>query len=824
MLDLAPEVTADEVTTLLSGIEEFQGDDHLAFRQGQRYVACLVRKPLPECQGVTLRSDGTYLITGGLGALGLKVAEWMVEQGAQHLVLISRRSAASEVQQTLNQLQQAGATVHVAPADVSSEAEMMRVFEEMQASLPPLRGVIHAAGIPGYDALKDMQPGTLEAVLRPKVVGAWILHQLTQGIPLDFFVNFSSIASVWGSKGQAHYAAANHFLDALAHYRRGLGLPALSINWGPWAGGGMAVEEFQMWMSRMGVEGLQPHQAIAALERALATNWTQITVAHVDWTLFKGIFEARSKRPILDLLDGQPEQSPEKSLYPEQKSEIIQRLEDSTTAERHSLLLTHLQAEVAKILKLPQLPDPHHGLFELGMDSLMAIEIVNTIRSQLQIELPIAEFMQASSIATLTTLLLKQLTPDDVTLELPGNTLNLNDEAVLDDSIRPAIAIATPADSSSILLTGASGFLGAFLLKELLEQTQATFYCLVRASDLTSGIQKIQKNLNSYNLWQDQYCSRIIPVIGDLSQPLLGLTTEHFETLAHQLDVIYHNGAVLNFVYPYSALKSTNVLGTQEVLRLACHAKVKPLHYVSTDAVFDSSGYFDREVTEQELIVHTAGIDLGYTQTKWVAEKLVTIARDRGLPVAIYRPPLIAGDSQTGHWNTDDFTCRFIKGCIQMGSMPNMNCGITLVPVDYVSRAIAYLSQQNESLGNTFHLNNPNYSSWSDVADWINEFGYPVRQLPYAEWEAELIAAAASGENVLSGLLPFFLKRWSEEQLSFAGFGQRRVKLNCEATVAKLSDAAIACPSISNALLNTYFSHFIKSNFLDTPKVQIGHW
>jgi thioester reductase-like protein len=290
------------------------------------------------------------------------------------------------------------------------------------------------------------------------------------------------------------------------------------------------------------------------------------------------------------------------------------------------------------------------------------------------------------------------------------------------------------------------------------------------------------------------------------------------------LDVIYHNGAVLNFVYPYSALKSTNVLGTQEVLRLACHAKVKPLHYVSTDAVFDSSGYFDREVTEQELIVHTAGIDLGYTQTKWVAEKLVTIARDRGLPVAIYRPPLIAGDSQTGHWNTDDFTCRFIKGCIQMGSMPNMNCGITLVPVDYVSRAIAYLSQQNESLGNTFHLNNPNYSSWSDVADWINEFGYPVRQLPYAEWEAELIAAAASGENVLSGLLPFFLKRWSEEQLSFAGFGQRRVKLNCEATVAKLSDAAIACPSINNTLLNTYFSHFIHSGFLDTPKVQVGSW
>ena len=155
-----------------------------------------------------------------------------------------------------------------------------------------------------------------------------------------------------------------------------------------------------------------------------------------------------------------------------------------------------------------------------------------------------------------------------------------------------------------------------------------------------------------------------------------------------------------------------------------------------------------------------------------------------------------------------------------MGSMPDMNCGLTIVPVDYVSRAIVYLSRQKESLGKAFHLNNPNYSSWSEVVNWINDFGFPVRQISYEQWEAELIETAGSGDNALSGLLPFFLRRWSEEQLTFAGLGQRRVKLNCEETVARLADTAIVCPRVNSKLLNTYFSYLIRSGFLNAPKVR----
>jgi len=819
MLDLAPDAPLDEAEKLLAEIGDSQGEDHLAFRDGNRYVARLVQSQMPKSPAVAFRSDGTYLITGGLGALGLLVAQWMVQQGAGQLVLTGRRGASIQAQETITKMELSGAKILVAQADVSNQADMSRVLEELKASMPPLRGIVHAAGVPGYQALKDMELNTFESVLRPKVVGTWILHQLTQGIKLDFFVSFSSIASVWGSKGQAHYAAANHFLDVLAHYRQRRGLPALSVNWGPWAGDGMALAEFQTWLTRMGVKGLQPEQAIAALGYLLGAGCVQTTVANVDWALFKGLYEARGKRSLLEQMEAQPQEAPQQSV---QRSEILQRLDAvQQERERHSLLITYLQGEVAKVLglDLSQLPNPQQSLFDIGMDSLMAVELVNLIRSQLQVELSVSGFLEASSIDMLATLLFEQLTPNS-TLEVKANALDLNDEAVLDDSIHPGTVNTEQTEAATIFLTGATGFLGAFLLNELLEQTEADIYCLVRASDPESGMLRIQKNLESYSLWNENYKFRTIPVIGDLSQPRLGLSVEQFERLASQIDVIYHNGAVLNFVYPYSALKPTNVLSTQEILKLACQFKVKPLHYVSTDAVFDSSGYYGKVVTESEPIVNTDAIDLGYTQSKWVAEKLVTIARERGLPVSIYRPPLISGDSKTGIWNTDDFTCRLIKGCVQMGSIPNMNSDITFVPVDYVSRAIVYLSRQKQSLGKAFHLNNPNVTSWSDVANWIDGFGYPLRQISYESWEAELIDTARYQKNALSGLLTFFLRRWSEEQLTFSELGQRRPKLNCQETVARLAGTTIVCPPVDSKLLNTYFSYLIRTSFLDAPQVR----
>jgi acyl transferase domain-containing protein/acyl-CoA synthetase (AMP-forming)/AMP-acid ligase II/acyl carrier protein len=398
MLDLAPHTVEtlhttpqhDEATKLLAEIEDSFGEDHLAFRNGNRYVARLVRKQLAESKKVVLRLDGTYLITGGLGALGLSVAQWMVERGAKQLVLIGRRIASSEAQETLRQLEQKGAKILVVQADVSEREDVSRLLEEVKNSMPPLRGIVHAAGVLQDGMLLGQTWESFHRVMAPKVQGAWNLHTLTQNLELDFFVCFSSVSALLGSPGQANYAAANHFLDVLAHYRHGLGLPALSVNWGPWTGGGMAVEESQTRLSRMGIQGLQPEQAIAALESMLGANCVQTTVANVDWSLFKELYEARGKRSLLELLAEQPHEAqlPQQSV---QQSEILQRLQAVAPSERISLLIAYIQGEVAKVLGLEpsNLPDPQQGFFDMGMDSLMAAEFKNRLEVSLETSVPV---------------------------------------------------------------------------------------------------------------------------------------------------------------------------------------------------------------------------------------------------------------------------------------------------------------------------------------------------------------------------------------------------------------------------------------------------
>jgi thioester reductase-like protein len=399
--------------------------------------------------------------------------------------------------------------------------------------------------------------------------------------------------------------------------------------------------------------------------------------------------------------------------------------------------------------------------------------------------------------------------------------LNLQAEAVLDPSIRPDNLPAYKfSEPKNIFLTGVTGFLGAFLVWELLHQTQANIYCLVRADDHQFATARIRNNFKRYAIWDRSFASRIIPVIGDLSKPLLGLNQEAFQTLARAIDTIYHSAAMLNYVYPYSAAKATNVLGTQEVLRLASQTKVKPVHYVSSVAVFESLAYAGKVVREQDSFDHWSGIYLGYSQTKWVAEKLVKIAQERGLPVTIHRPPLIAGHSQTGVFNKDDLICLMLKGCIQMGSFPDLDYMLDMSPVDYVSKAIVYISQQPQSLGKAFNLQHPQPIHLSEIVNWLHDVGYGIKKLPYEQWQEEL-KHTVSPDNPLFTLQPFLLERWSEEQLTILELytqSRRPQKISCEDSLQALQGSDITCPPIDSDLLSTYFLHFVSNNFLSLAK------
>ena len=408
MLDLAPErqSTTDEAALLLAEIKDSQGEDQLVFR-GDRYVARLQRRSIPQTQ-LPLKADSTYLITGGLGALGLRVAQWMVEQGVQHLVLTSRRGASPQAQEAIARLESLGAKVRVAQADVSNSDELSAIFELVK-TMPPLRGVIHAAGVLDDGILLEQDWQRFEQVMAPKVAGAWHLHRLTQELPLDFFVLFSSVASLLGSPGQGNYAAANAFMDVLAHYRSSQGLPGLSINWGPWQEGMAASlgDHAQARLAAQGLKTITPEQGLQALQ--MLGFQGQVGVLPFEWSVFEPNLGMGKPVPLLANLVPQAKPQGAKQLSQQQERSRILAAEPS---QRYALVVTYIQEQIAKALGMSadQL-DVEQPLNYVGLDSLMAVELRNQLKSELGVEVSVVQFMEGFSTASLASQVVEQLTP-----------------------------------------------------------------------------------------------------------------------------------------------------------------------------------------------------------------------------------------------------------------------------------------------------------------------------------------------------------------------------------------------------------------------------
>lgn len=355
------------------------------------------------------RADATYLITGGHGGLGLAVARWLVEKGARHLVLLSRGGALPAANEVAAELKANGATVATIQADVSSEADVSRALSKIRSTMPPLRGVIHAAGILDDHLLLNLNAENFRSVLAPKVLGAWNLHSLTADLPLDFFVLFSSVASVLGSLGQANYAAANAFLDGLAHHRRSRGLLCMSINWGPWDEIGMAARASSSHgpASRV-MHPLAPAQALAVLDLLFEKNGpAQVVAMSVDWTLLERSFGGQLPSLIADFI--REKACPAAAKIPRGSGPRFstQELLIAPAAQRHGLLLAYVQKSLAHVMALeaPEL-DPEESMSHLGLDSLMALELQHSLEESFGRKLPIDLLMGVPSLNEFVTRLL----------------------------------------------------------------------------------------------------------------------------------------------------------------------------------------------------------------------------------------------------------------------------------------------------------------------------------------------------------------------------------------------------------------------------------
>ncbi|MFE1744072.1 SDR family NAD(P)-dependent oxidoreductase [Coleofasciculus sp. H7-2] len=387
-----------------------------------------------DSQQISIRENGTYLITGGLGALGIQVARWMVEQGAKHLVLTGRRDATDTVQAAIYQLKETGTNVKIVKADVANASEIARVLEEIQTSGEPLRGIIHAAGVLDDGALLQQNWERFTNVMAPKIAGTWNLHSLTQNLPLDFFICFSSVTALIGTRGQGNYAAANAFMDAIAHYRRQLGMPGLSINWGSWADAGMAAsldDRIQSRREARGIGAMSPELGLQILGELLTQNAVQVGVFSYDWSKFLQRFPNDANPVLFSELVRQAPTQGKTSSQPAPKLEIRRQLQEATDRDRFPLVLTFAQEQVAKVLGLkPAQLDLQRGLTEMGLDSLTAIELRSLMKTHLGLDVPIVKFMEGVNVTSLATYLSDRLieidTPSSATSGVTPTQIELN--------------------------------------------------------------------------------------------------------------------------------------------------------------------------------------------------------------------------------------------------------------------------------------------------------------------------------------------------------------------------------------------------------------
>lgn len=386
---------------LLKQILRPEGENQVALRDGQTYVPRLIHQQQQSQSAslaLRLKQDSTYLITGGLGSLGLKVAEWMVDKGVRYLVLVGRSQPNPRASEIIGQLEEQGVMVVLEQVDVSQEAQVRDCLNRIQVSLPPLKGIIHGAGVLEDGVLLHQDWAKFAKVMKPKVEGAWNLHRLTQDIALDLFVLFSSATSILGTPGQGNYSAANGFLDSLSHYRQGQGAIALSINWGPWAEMGLAAGVGKR-MAMLGIEPIQSPQGLQILEQLLAQDVAQVGVLPVEWSTLKARLPVELPLFLSEVIT--TETLPPQGNGENDNSPIFEQLLASTTAQREELLKDYLKQQIAKALGISREISGSSNLMDLGADSLMIVEVLNACKKDLKITLYPREFYERPTITAL---------------------------------------------------------------------------------------------------------------------------------------------------------------------------------------------------------------------------------------------------------------------------------------------------------------------------------------------------------------------------------------------------------------------------------------
>jgi acyl transferase domain-containing protein/NADPH:quinone reductase-like Zn-dependent oxidoreductase/NAD(P)-dependent dehydrogenase (short-subunit alcohol dehydrogenase family)/SAM-dependent methyltransferase/acyl carrier protein len=414
----------------------------------------------PPGQAFTINREGCYLITGAFGGFGKVLAQWLVESGARHLVLTSRSGAATpEAEVFVESLRKRGADVKVVQANIGSSKDVAQLMAEIRSGDRPLRGVFHLAMVIDDAPLVSLTPERMRSVIDPKAHGAWLLHESTRDLKLDYFVMFSSVSSIFGNPGQGNYGAANAFLDSLAHHRRALGLPALTVNWGVLGGEGYVARNQRVaeFLARQGTTELAPREVVALLESSLAAGTTQVMAIRVDWAKWRQFFRGMQENPLLERVFA--------AIGDEEGAgtvgDLRLKIESAAPEELEAIIGQAVRNAVGSVLRVkPETLRDDQPLTDLGLDSLMGVEIESSIEASIGVALPPASLIRARTIGQIIAMISEHMgakragqtlatPPTAAAAAEPASTDEVNLEALSDEEIEGLLSDGLTAESAS---------------------------------------------------------------------------------------------------------------------------------------------------------------------------------------------------------------------------------------------------------------------------------------------------------------------------------------------------------------------------------------